>query len=155
MRRAARPLQASFLLERSLGWSDGDEDDDADGGDGVPQKGTSVDTFITWSRICVRVFLSTFPHMAGVPQKGISCERTFRATSGAADLRGMLSDICESLAEAMEEKGVAGRKVTLKFKTADFDLFTRDASSARRLTAAAQIEALAAPLLEREQATPY
>ncbi len=85
------------------------------------------------------------------PQKGISCERTFRATADADEQRRTLSHLCDTLAEHMAAKGLRGRKVTLKLKTDAFDTLTRDVCAPRHVATADEIRALATPLLERER----
>src|SRR5690606_11586783 len=58
--------------------------------------------------------------------KSISAETTFeRDISDAAELRRRLWPLCERVAERLKAKGLAGRTVTLKLKTARFRLMTR------------------------------
>ncbi|EOD08251.1 putative DNA repair protein DNA polymerase, kappa [Emiliania huxleyi CCMP1516] len=76
-------------------------------------------------------------------QKGISCERTFRPTGDEAELGETLRRLCASLAEEMAARQLRGRTVTLKMKTSDFDLLTRDSSAARPVGAAEELQARA------------
>jgi len=67
-------------------------------------------------------------------QKGISCERTFRATGSAVELRAILRRLCEKLAAQMEARGLEGRVLTLKAKSDRFDVITRDVSCGKAIS---------------------
>ena len=83
--------------------------------------------------------------------KTISTETTFaRDIDDPAELRRRLWPLCERVAERLKTKGLAGRTVTLKMKTARFKLMTRH----NRLTAPTQLAETifraAEPLMIRE-----
>nr|CAD1841365.1 unnamed protein product [Ananas comosus var. bracteatus] len=58
-------------------------------------------------------------------RKSISCERTFTATTDSALLFQKLADIAESLSRDMQKESLWGRTLTLKLKTASFEVRTR------------------------------
>ncbi|PPD71496.1 hypothetical protein GOBAR_DD31601 [Gossypium barbadense] len=59
-------------------------------------------------------------------RKSISSERTFSATEDAALLYQKLADIAEMLSADMQKEGLSGRTLTLKLKTASFEVNTAD-----------------------------
>jgi DNA polymerase-4 len=85
------------------------------------------------------------------PAKSISAETTFEEDiAGLGPLDAVLWPLCEKVSARLKRAELAGRTVTLKLKTADFHILTRN----RRLTDPTQLaEAIyraARPLLERE-----
>lgn len=66
---------------------------------------------------------------AHTPVKGISNETTFHEDTASIDiLDGHIWRMAEKVADRAKAKGIAGRVVTLKLKTADFKLITRRVS---------------------------
>ena len=86
----------------------------------------------------------------GGHQKGISCERTFAATSDAAEHRAIIGALSATLASQLAERGLRGGGVTLKLKTAAFDLLTRESSRGGAVATEAQVRERALALYERE-----
>ena len=83
--------------------------------------------------------------------KSISAETTFGSDiSEEKALRAILRTLCEKVSRRLKKKDLAGRTITLKLKTADFRIKTRN----RRLTdptrLADRIYAAGADLLARE-----
>ena len=60
-----------------------------------------------------------------IRRKGISCERTFKASSNRIFLEQQLLRIAEHLCDDMRERNLRARHMTLKMKTARFVQFTR------------------------------
>ena len=89
----------------------------------------------------------------GGHQKGISCERTFAATSDAAEHRAIIGALSATLASQLAERGLRGGGVTLKLKTAAFDLLTRESSRGGAVATEAQVRERALALYERELRT--
>ncbi|PKA54295.1 DNA repair protein REV1 [Apostasia shenzhenica] len=58
-------------------------------------------------------------------RKSISSERTFRATEDESFLFQKLGDIAETLSNDMQKENLSGRTLTLKLKTASFEVRTR------------------------------
>ncbi|KAG9144845.1 hypothetical protein Leryth_018973 [Lithospermum erythrorhizon] len=58
-------------------------------------------------------------------RKSMSTERTFTATKNEAFLYQKLVDLSESLSTDLKEEGLSGRTLTLKLKTASFEVRTR------------------------------
>lgn len=122
------PVSADFLLRASLGWADGRDD--------APAEAATA--------------------ARGVPaQKGMSVERTFRATADAAalgsTLRWLTTKLADDLAACSGTDGVGARArtVTIKLKTDEFDVHTRDSTGEPARTAD-ELYARAGALLERE-----
>lgn len=87
--------------------------------------------------------------------KSISSETTFDRDIGDLEsLKAILWPLCEKVADRLKAKGLAGRSVTLKLKTADFRILTRS----RRLGSPTQLsETLyetAVPMLAAETTGP-
>ena len=83
--------------------------------------------------------------------KSISSETTFVAD--IADLETLAREVwplCETVARRLKKKQLAGTRVTLKLKTADFRLMTRSRTLGAPLQLAEEIYRAAMPLLERE-----
>jgi hypothetical protein len=58
-------------------------------------------------------------------QKSMSCERTFTTTSDKKDIYCKLYDICMSIAPKIKSKGLKPQTLSLKIKTASFDIINR------------------------------
>ncbi len=83
--------------------------------------------------------------------KTISAETTFpRDINDPADLRRRLWPLCERVADRLKAKGLAGRTVTLKMKTARFKLMTRHSRLRMPTQLAETIFRAAEPLMIRE-----
>lgn len=83
--------------------------------------------------------------------KTISSETTFASDiSDLAELRRKLWPLCERVAERLKAKGLAGRTVTLKLKTARFKLMTRHNRLPAPTQLAETIFRAAEPLMIRE-----
>ncbi|KAF5183840.1 Dna polymerase kappa [Thalictrum thalictroides] len=99
------------------------------------------------NRIAVMTFISSLPirKIGGIgnsarptllklghPQvrsrKSKSSERTFSATGDEASLYHQIADIAESLSSDVQKEGLCGRTLTLKLKTASFEVRTRAVS---------------------------
>ena len=61
---------------------------------------------------------------AGAGRKGISVERTFRPLRGKG-LEAKLAEICAKLEDAMMDKGLRARNITVKMKGTDFVVRTK------------------------------
>ena len=61
----------------------------------------------------------------GRVRKGMSCERTFRSASGWDAISKKLREVCEGLSDSLRKSGLRGQHVTLKIKTALFEVKTR------------------------------
>ena len=95
--------------------------------------------------------------VARASAKGMSTETTFVDDIADLDeLKRRLWSRCETLADGLKAKDLAGRTVTLKLKTAGFRLLTRRHSLATPTQLAERIYTAALPLLERAaDGTPY
>jgi len=83
--------------------------------------------------------------------KSVSSETTFAIDTGdPATLSHALWPLCEDVARRLKKKGLAGRRVTLKLKTAGFRSMTRSRTLAAPAAYAEEIYRAALPLLERE-----
>jgi DNA polymerase-4 len=83
--------------------------------------------------------------------KSISSETTFAAdTADPAKLAREIWPLCETVARRLKKKHLAGGRVTLKLKTADFTLLTRSRTLATPVWLAEEIYRAVLPLLERE-----
>lgn len=83
--------------------------------------------------------------------KSISSETTF--ATDIADLATLAHEIwplCETVARRLKKKQLAGRRATLKLKTADFRLLTRSRTVAAPLRRAEELYRAVMPLLEKE-----
>jgi DNA polymerase-4 len=89
--------------------------------------------------------------------KSISGETTF--VTDIADMATLAREIwplCETVARRLKKKQLAGRRVTLKLKTADFKLLTRGRTLAAPVWMAEEIYRAVLPLLEKEaDGRPY
>ena len=83
--------------------------------------------------------------------KSVSAETTFdRDIAKAEDLLHRLWPLCEKVAARLKSKGIAGRSVAVKLKTARFKLLTRHHRLSAPTQLAEQIYRAARPLVERE-----
>lgn len=83
--------------------------------------------------------------------KSISSETTF--SSDIADLATLSREVwplCETVARRLKKKNLAGRRATLKLKTADFRILTRSRTVAAPLFQAEEIYRAVMPLLQKE-----
>jgi len=85
------------------------------------------------------------------PTKSISAETTFEHDLSAPDpLLAQLWPLCETVARRLRRAGLAGRGVTLKLKTADFQLLTRSRRLGDPTCQAETLYRAAGALLEQE-----
>jgi len=85
------------------------------------------------------------------PTKSISAETTFEHDLSALDpLLAQLWPLCETVARRLKRSGLAGHGVTLKLKTADFQLLTRSRRLGDPTCLAEVLYRAAAALLEPE-----
>ncbi|XVE49330.1 hypothetical protein DITRI_Ditri01bG0074200 [Diplodiscus trichospermus] len=83
-------------------------------------------------------------------RKSISSERTFSATQDAALLYQKLADIAEMLSADMQKEGLSGRTLTLKLKTASFEVRTRAMTLQKYICSSDDILKYASKLLKAE-----
>ncbi|MBA0603796.1 DNA polymerase kappa [Gossypium raimondii] len=83
-------------------------------------------------------------------RKSISSERTFSATEDAALLYQKLADIAEMLSADMQKEGLSGRTLTLKLKTASFEVRTRAVTLQKYISSSDDILKHASNLLKAE-----
>jgi DNA polymerase kappa len=83
-------------------------------------------------------------------RKGMSVERTFGNCGDAAALERKLAELAASLAAHLAREGLTARCVTLKLKTAAFELRTRQAALPRFTNAEAELFECALRLLRAE-----
>ncbi len=87
----------------------------------------------------------------GGDAKSLSSEITLdRDLSRFSELRPILWRLCETVSRRMKKAGVAGEGVTLKLKTADFRIVTRNVRLRRSTQSAEDLFNAAEPLLTRE-----
>ncbi|XP_031490870.1 DNA polymerase kappa isoform X2 [Nymphaea colorata] len=84
------------------------------------------------------------------PRKSISTERTFSTTTDEAMIYQKLANVAETLSSDMQEDGLCGRTLTLKLKTASFEVRTRALSLQRYIFSKDDILAHAYKLLKAE-----
>ena len=83
--------------------------------------------------------------------KTVSAEITFpHDVDNPADLRRRLWPLCERVAENLKAKGLSGRTITIKMKTANFKLITRHNSLRVPTQLAETIFRVAEPMMARE-----
>ena len=70
------------------------------------------------------------PDDGDLRRKGISVERTFTATPNRGVLKAKLKDVASTLAADIRRHELRGKCVTLKMKTARFELYTRSKTDA-------------------------
>jgi DNA polymerase kappa len=85
-------------------------------------------------------------------RKGMSVERTFTPLSGAPPLERKLAELADALAEHLAREGLRCRCVTLKLKSAAFELRTRQTVLPAPAAAAAELLPPALRLLRAELA---
>ncbi|THU65245.1 hypothetical protein C4D60_Mb05t01620 [Musa balbisiana] len=83
-------------------------------------------------------------------RKSISNERTFSATNDESILFQKLADIAETLSKDMQKECLLGRTLTLKLKTASFEVRTRATSLQKFLNSKEDILIYASKLLRAE-----
>ncbi|XP_063877300.1 DNA polymerase kappa-like [Scylla paramamosain] len=83
---------------------------------------TNYENFLT---IALGLGHSTLSAWTERDRKSISTETTFKGTSDRQTLFKLSVDLCQELAEDMQEKDIVGKVLTLKFKTIDFQIRTR------------------------------
>jgi DNA polymerase kappa len=85
-------------------------------------------------------------------RKGMSVERTFSNCDDAPELERKLSDLAAALADHLAREGLRARQLTLKLKTAAFEVRTRQTALAAPTCAAADLLPPALRLLRAEMA---
>ncbi|KAM5549562.1 hypothetical protein ABKV19_000805 [Rosa sericea] len=83
-------------------------------------------------------------------RKSISNERTFSATGDEAFLYRKLAEIAEMLSTDLQKEGLFGRTLTLKLKTASFEVRTRAVTSKKYVCSTEEILKHASKLLKAE-----
>uniref|UniRef100_A0ACD5X245 Uncharacterized protein n=1 Tax=Avena sativa TaxID=4498 RepID=A0ACD5X245_AVESA len=83
-------------------------------------------------------------------RKSMSCERTFSATDNSSLLFEKLDNLAENLADDMQKKCLKGRTLTLKLKTAAFEVRTRAATAQNYISSKEEILIYAKKLLKAE-----
>uniref|UniRef100_A0A0E0KGA9 DNA polymerase kappa n=1 Tax=Oryza punctata TaxID=4537 RepID=A0A0E0KGA9_ORYPU len=83
-------------------------------------------------------------------RKSISCERTFRATDDCSMLFEKLDSLAENLADDMQKECLKGRTLTLKLKTAVFEVRTRAVTTQNFINSKEDILIYARKLLKAE-----
>ncbi|XP_042412179.1 DNA polymerase kappa-like isoform X1 [Zingiber officinale] len=83
-------------------------------------------------------------------RKSISSERTFVATDDESLLFQKLVDLAETLSNDMQKEGLLGRNLTLKLKTASFEVRTRAISLQKYVNSKEDILIYASKLLKAE-----
>ncbi|XP_010247333.1 PREDICTED: DNA polymerase kappa isoform X3 [Nelumbo nucifera] len=112
--------------------------------------------FALFSRSSTDFFLSAGLGLGGTdsPQvklrKSISSERTFSATEDKELLYQKLADIAETLSNDMQQEGLRGRTLTLKLKTATYEVRTRAVSLQKYICSSEDILDQALKLLKSE-----
>ncbi|XP_061354489.1 DNA polymerase kappa [Gastrolobium bilobum] len=83
-------------------------------------------------------------------RKSISSERTFSATEDEVLLYKRLAELAEMLSTDMHKEGLCGRTLTLKLKTASFEVRTRAATLQKYISSSEDILKHASKLLKAE-----
>uniref|UniRef100_A0A453HF14 DNA polymerase kappa n=1 Tax=Aegilops tauschii subsp. strangulata TaxID=200361 RepID=A0A453HF14_AEGTS len=83
-------------------------------------------------------------------RKSMSCERTFSATNDSHLLFEKLDNLAENLADDMQKECLKGRTLTLKLKTAAFEVRTRAATAQNYISSKEDILIYAKKLLKAE-----
>ncbi|KDO57898.1 hypothetical protein CISIN_1g005785mg [Citrus sinensis] len=83
-------------------------------------------------------------------RKSISSERTFSVTEDKALLYRKLAEIAEMLSADMQKEGLRGRTLTLKLKTASFEVRTRAVTLQKYISSSEDILKHASVLLKAE-----
>ncbi|KAF7043819.1 hypothetical protein CFC21_053129 [Triticum aestivum] len=83
-------------------------------------------------------------------RKSMSCERTFSGTNDSRLLFEKLDNLAENLADDMQKECLKGRTLTLKLKTAAFEVRTRAATAQNYMSSKEDILIYAKKLLKAE-----
>ncbi|VAI02591.1 unnamed protein product [Triticum turgidum subsp. durum] len=83
-------------------------------------------------------------------RKSMSCERTFSATNDSRLFFEKLDNLAENLADDLQKEGLKGRTLTLKLKTAAFEVRTRAATAQNYISSKEDILIYAKKLLKAE-----
>ncbi|OEL23261.1 DNA polymerase kappa [Dichanthelium oligosanthes] len=83
-------------------------------------------------------------------RKSISCERTFAATNDSSLLFEKLANLTENLTDDLQKEGLKGKTLTLKLKTADFEVRTRAVTARGYINSKEDILIYATKLLKAE-----
>lgn len=83
-------------------------------------------------------------------RKSMSCERTFTATNDCSLLFEKLANLAENLADDLQKECLKGRTLTLKLKTAAFEVRTRAATAQNYINSKEDILIYAKKLLKAE-----
>ncbi|CAD6205836.1 unnamed protein product [Miscanthus lutarioriparius] len=83
-------------------------------------------------------------------RKSISCEQTFTATNDSSLLFEKLDSLAENLTDDLQKKGLKGKTLTLKLKTADFEVRTRAVTTRNYINSKEDILVYATKLLKAE-----
>ncbi|CAM8971715.1 unnamed protein product [Rhodiola kirilowii] len=83
-------------------------------------------------------------------RKSISNERTFSATENKDLLYNKLAELAETLSADMQKEGIHGRTLTLKLKTASFEVRSRAVTMPKYISSAEEILNHASKLLKAE-----
>ncbi|KAH1156848.1 hypothetical protein AAZX31_11G001900 [Glycine max] len=83
-------------------------------------------------------------------RKSISSERTFSATKDEVLLHKKLEELAEMLSADMQKEGLSGRTLTLKLKTASFEVRTRAVTLQKYISSSEDILKHAKKLLQAE-----
>ncbi|PUZ37983.1 hypothetical protein GQ55_9G160400 [Panicum hallii var. hallii] len=83
-------------------------------------------------------------------RKSISCERTFTATKDSSLLFEKLANLAENLTDDLQKEGLKGKTLTLKLKTADFEVRTRAVTTRGYINSKEDILIYATKLLKAE-----
>uniref|UniRef100_J3LQT9 DNA polymerase kappa n=1 Tax=Oryza brachyantha TaxID=4533 RepID=J3LQT9_ORYBR len=83
-------------------------------------------------------------------RKSISCERTFRETDDRSLLFEKLDNLAENLADDMQKECLKGKTITLKLKTAAFEVRTRAITAQNYINSKEDILIYARKLLKAE-----
>ncbi|KAJ1294538.1 hypothetical protein BS78_01G152900 [Paspalum vaginatum] len=83
-------------------------------------------------------------------RKSISCERTFAATNDSSLLFEKLASLAENLTDDLQKEGLKGKTLTLKLKTADFEVRTRAVTTQNYINSKEDILVYATKLLKAE-----
>lgn len=83
-------------------------------------------------------------------RKSISCERTFTATNDSSLLFKKLASLAENLSDDLQKEGFKGKTLTLKLKTADFEVRTRAVTTRNYIDSKEDILVYATKLIKAE-----
>lgn len=83
-------------------------------------------------------------------RKSISCERTFTATNDSSLLFKKLASLAENVSDDLQKEGFKGKTLTLKLKTADFEVRTRAVTTRNYIDSKEDILVYATKLIKAE-----